>query len=82
MSEMLDRVAWALRQKMATLSNPEADELARVAIGAMRVPTDEMCSKGYGAGTGDDGAHYDNRRELARGRVVPAWEAMIDAALS
>lgn len=54
---------------------------ARVAIEAMREPTDALCEAGYSAGTGDWGGKYDNRRELARGRVQPTWQAMIDAAL-
>lgn len=46
-----------------------------------REPTDAMCEAGYSAGTGDWGGRYDNRRELARGRVEPTYRAMITAAV-
>lgn len=50
---------------------------ARAAIEAMQVPTQPMLDAGYSAGTGDWGGRYDNRQELARGRMLPGWKAMI-----
>jgi hypothetical protein len=66
MSEMVERVARALRNNKASLSNPEADALARAAIAEMREPTADMVSAGM----------------LAEGTTLPAeYRAMIDQAL-
>jgi hypothetical protein len=73
MTEMLDRVAWALRQTQATLSNPEADALARAAIEAMREPTEMMVN---------EGAAELRAGDLTRSTPPHVWRAMIDEALS
>jgi hypothetical protein len=83
MTEMIERVAKAILDAMDItdgLDASAADRYARAAIEAMREPTDQMCEAGYSAGTGDWGGRYDNRRELARGRIEPGWHAMIDVA--
>lgn len=86
MSDQIDRVAEAMRLRAIERGHPihpvMVRHLAVAAIEAMREPTDAMCEAGYSAGTGDWGGRYDNRRELARGRIAPGWQAMIDAALS
>ena len=87
MSEMQERVTDAIMGAFEHIPDKEyrrtiAGCWARAAIEAMRQPTEEMCEAGYSAGTGDWGGKYDNRRELACGRMSPGWQAMIDAALS
>jgi hypothetical protein len=84
MGEMVERVTKAIHEAMDVtdgLDVAAAERYARAAIEAMREPNDLMCEAGYSAGTGDWGGRYDNRRELARGRIQPGWSAMIDAAL-
>lgn len=61
MSEMVERVALAIAA---------SDDIARLAIKAMREPTEDMQSAGYNAG------HASYREEA---RMV--WQAMIDEAL-
>lgn len=84
--DMIDKARIAVMNVLQHSNIPagtviDSEAIVRAAIEAMREPTDAMCIKGCEAGTGNDGAHYDNRRELARGRLEPAWQAMIDAAL-
>lgn len=95
MSEMIERVARAIapddfdslpgheqgKCPDCDSNRDEARRIVRTVIEAMLEPTDAMCEAGYGAGTGDWGGRYDNRRELARGRIEPGWKAMIGAAL-
>jgi hypothetical protein len=38
----LEEIARALREKKASLSNPEAEMLARAAVDALRVPSEEI----------------------------------------
>ncbi len=85
MSEtMIERVAWRLRQKMAHLSNPEAEMLARAAIEAMREPSWEMANAGIDgywqdAPNGESPTSIHNMSGIG---MKQAWRAMIDAALS
>lgn len=81
MTEIVERIAKVLAHIERVEVDDEHRMMARASIEAMREPTDLLCEAGYSAGTGDWGGKYDNRRELARGRVQPTWQAMIDAAL-
>jgi len=74
MSEMIDRVAMALKQVWeAGDKNPEYGELARAAIEAMREPTEAMiqAAKNTDYGSDDFGAGPSTH-----------WHEMIDAALA
>ena len=68
MSTMVERVAQALEQEMATATfdePPTSFALARTAIAAMREPTEEMIDAWI----------------RAPGAIKAGWQAMIDAAL-
>jgi hypothetical protein len=68
MSTMIERVAQALQQEMATAAfdePPTSFALARAAIAAMREPTDGMIDGWIGA----------------PGAIKGGWQGMIDAAL-
>ena len=67
MSTMIERVAQALQQEMATAAFDEATSfaLARAAIAAMREPTEEMVLAWI----------------RAPGAITGGYQAMIDAAL-
>jgi hypothetical protein len=68
MSTMVERVAQALQQEMATATfdEPRASfALARAAIAAMREPTEEMI----------------DAWARAPGAIKGGWQGMIDAAL-
>lgn len=80
--ELVERVAAALRNNKASLSNPEAEALARAAIAAMREPTEAMITALLGAesemgrfGYGHD-SQFADRKQFDEG-----WRAMIDEAL-
>ncbi len=82
---MVERVAAAIIRRNDFdfyMSADEAKAFARAAIEAMREPTEEILEAGYNAPTGAWSEHVDNRHELIRARMQPAWRAMIDAALS
>ena len=69
MSTMVERVAQALQQEMATAAFDEPASsfaLARAAIAAMREPTKEMLDAWISA----------------PGAIKGGWQAMIDAALA
>lgn len=71
MTEMVGRVAKALRAAGVglELDPPEATErLARIAIGALKEPTNVMLAAGIVAYRDRDGAY-------------PVWQAMVDEAL-
>ena len=68
MSEMLERVALAFREQTKVEDWEELKALARIAITAMREPTDRMIRAGRG-GTG-----YDRD-------CIPVWRDMIEVAL-
>jgi hypothetical protein len=78
MTDMIERVAKALRQSDYTDCEPENVMIpiwcyfdqARAAIAAMREPTEKMELEGY-----SDGA-------CECGSTKATWQAMIDAALS
>jgi hypothetical protein len=68
MSTMIERVAQALQQEMATGTfdkPPTSFALARAAIAAMREPTEEMIDAWISA----------------PGAIKGGWQGMIDAAL-
>ena len=78
MSEMIERVSQAIKQKLCNMDEPsepcaliataeQAMQLARAVIAAMREPTGEMESAGW-----------RNASDLT---PKGAWYAMIDAAL-
>lgn len=54
---------------------------ARLAIEAMREPTDAMNAAGYAAKDMWPSDRCDNQRELNMSFSKPRWQAMIDAAL-
>ena len=82
---MIDRVAEALKTHMFAPHELPLDarlterynELARVAIEAMREPTDEMTAAVYDPG--DPGA--DGETGLSHRAATRIWHEMIDAAL-
>jgi hypothetical protein len=77
MSEMIDRVAMALKQVWQSGDkNPEYGELARAAIEAMRDPTPDMAISGLNA------IVTWREANAASGPGATAWHAMIDAALA
>lgn len=82
MSEMVERVAQAIRKLAVEIDHRSgiqsndavwfADEYARAAIEAMRVPTTEMVNEGYTAPTHGDGCSD----------IPSVWVLMIDVALA
>ncbi len=89
---MIDQLAKAMREELQKIgygvgtinADQLADALARVAIPAMREPTQEMLESGLMAGTnlttGQPSARFGARN--AGERMADQWRAMIDAALA
>jgi hypothetical protein len=77
MNEMIDRVADALTDEIlgnwdvGELGRQAALDLARIALKAMRDPTDDMMEAGMGVGS----------FPMCNGEVLVRWEAMIDRSL-
>ena len=82
MSEMLERVTEAIWDAShdsfggveVIVPRIAAARLARVAIAAMREPTEAMVDASR-----EEGVHYNDD---ARGYVANEWRAMIDAAIA
>lgn len=86
MSEMVDRVAAAVAQVMddrplvnaapEVVKRLRAERIARVAIDAMRKPTDEMV-----AGSASARPYPRGHGQISQGEAKQIYAAMIDAAL-
>lgn len=71
MSEMVERVAAAIRESRPLDCYAAYEQAARAAIEAMREPTEAMVGEGKAAPTYGDGVSD----------IPKVWRAMIDAAL-
>lgn len=82
MNEMVERVAFHLRAA-GGIVNPEENSLilARVAIEAMREPTERMMRQGFDAASSDIGGDWIGKVEVQTTIGSTAWRAMIDEAL-
>lgn len=83
MSEMVERVAWEMAQMTGTGFHDLAERdkakwvpLARIAIAAMRRPSQSVLAAGI-----DWISYYDGDPE-AEMKAINFWEVMIDAALA
>ena len=73
MTDMIERVAKAINDAMLQHGDYKPDELARVAIAAMREPTKEMEAMGCG--------WWAYHSEFGRMELPAVYTRMIDAAL-
>lgn len=76
MSEMVDKVAWAMRE-VSEFTFDDCVPLARAAIEAMREPTDKMATVGFNIETDRYARYYPQEDKCAD----ECWRAMIDEVL-
>lgn len=82
MTDLVERVAMALWTNKASLSNPEAESLARVAIEAMREPTEAMVAAGSGVTWWDGKDDEEWEENVSTDTAKSIYQAMIDEALT
>lgn len=79
MNEMIERVAKAISERLdeeMAVRSHLAEALARIAIEAMREPTDAMCEAALDTGAVDNGVFH-----IHPDAIKTLMHAMIDAAL-